>query len=162
MILDSQLTLTSPNITTRTSDGLAAGQYNSVDQIDLGSRRDIAEGYPLKVILRVNGAFAGGAGSSVAASLWTADDASLTNATFYQAFFSLSKDAGALAQNSTYETTLHAPSQTAGTTLRRYLFLRCNASGSTNDFTGTGNTLTMSIVLDTQDGRNYYASGFTA
>ena len=160
MILDSQLTLSSGNITTRTADGLGAGQYDSADQIDLGSRRDISEGYPIKAILHIPNTFGGGAGSSVAASLWSADDAAGTNASFYQAFFGLTKDSGALNAGSTYELTLHSPGQAAGTTLRRFLFLRVNASGPTNNFTGTTNIVRMHILLDTQD-RASYPSGFT-
>ena len=161
MILDQQLTLTSPNITTRTAVGDGAGQYDSVDQIDLGTRRDISEGHPIKVILRVNNTFGGGTDSTLNVSLWSADDTALTNATFYLGFRTLAKNSGDLNANSTYELTLTPPSQIVGTTLRRFLFIRCNAIGAANNFTGT-NTVTVSLLLDTQDGRTFYASGFTA
>ena len=160
MILDNALTLVSPNITTRTSDGTGAGQYNSDDQIDLSARRDIAEGHPIKAILHIPVTFGGGAGSSINVTLWSADDTALTNATFYQGFNNLTKDSGALDGGKTYEITLNPPSQVAGTTLRRFLFMRVNAIGAANNFTGT-NIVRLHLLLDTQDGRTFYTSGFS-
>ena len=156
MITDSALTLTTPTITT-------AATYNSADSIDLVSLRDLGEGHTIMALLTVTTAFADG--TSVDFQLWTADatspggTGSLTGGNFL-----MSVSGGAIADASLtagVQRFVALPSRVVsnvqlGSRYQRHLILRAVTLG-----THSAGAASVTLLLDNQDGRTSYPSGFT-
>jgi hypothetical protein len=156
MITDSALTLTTPTITT-------ADTYNSLDSIDLVSLRDMGEGHTIMALLTVTTAFAGG--TSVDFQLWTAD-ATSTSATgsLTGGNFLMSVSGGAIADanlTAGAQRYVALPSRVVsnvqhGSRYQRHLVLRAVTLG-----THSAGVASVTLLLDNQDGRTSYPSGFT-
>lgn len=122
----------------------------STDKIDLSTARDMGEGEDLFMVFTVGTAFAGG--TSINFNVTVADDAALsTNATtigMSGVIVTASLTAGA-------QFTVRL-NPLIGSLGRRYL-------GATYTIVGTmsAGTVTADIVTDIQDGKKFYASGFT-
>jgi hypothetical protein len=122
----------------------------STDKVDLTQARDIGEGENLYMNFAVPTALTGG--TSVNFEAVVADDAALTtNVTVVGA-------SGAIAAASLvagYNTAVHLQPQIASLG-RRYFGARYTIVGTF----GAG-TVTTDVVHDIQDGKKFYASGFT-
>jgi hypothetical protein len=149
MILDNALTLVTPTIT-------AAATYDSADQIDFVSLRDLSEGHEIKALLTVTTAFAGG--TSVDFQLIQADTAAGGGSNFFLSW------SGAIAlANLTAGTQriITLPKRVVsntpwGTRYQRFLIFRAVSLG-----TFSAGAASMSLILDEQDGRTFYPSGFS-
>lgn len=160
MILDQQLTLSTPNATTATN-------YDSVDVIDTqsvggataGGARDLQSGEELYFFISIPTTWAGG--TDAVFSLWGSANADKSSPSFIANLTNtLVRASGHLDAGRTYKVLIPAGAPgSVGTTLPRYLFVRAATTGT---FTGTTNVATVAIVHDVQDGRRFYASGFTA
>ena len=125
----------------------------STDKVDLQVARDIGEGRDLYVVFTVTTAFTGAAGNSITFEVISASDAAL------------SSDIEVLGSSATFDP---AANVVAGTQVavrinpeiagkgQRYLGARYVEGGTIG-----GGVVTADIVLDIQDGKKYYASGFT-
>jgi hypothetical protein len=160
MITDQFLTASSPNITTA-----GGANYDTVDCWDTQNPRDLYEGHTLRLIVTIPaGQFGGGSGSSVAISLWAAETTAYSSnaytgsPTFISGFRTFTQ--AQLAAGGSFEMPIGPVNAASGTTMKRFMFVRCEATG-TNAFTGSGNIITARIVIDSQDGRTFYASGYT-
>lgn len=159
MILDQQLTLSTPNATT-------AGNYDSVDVIDTqsvggataGGARDLQSGEEIYFIITIPTTWAGG--TDAVFQLWGGANADKSGAAFVANLTTtLVRASGHLDAGRIYKALVPAGSPgTVGTTLPRYIYIRAATTGT---FTGTANVANISIVHDVQDGRRFYASGFT-
>ena len=122
----------------------------STDSIDLGTARDIGEGNELMMNFDVGTAFAGG--TSLQFEVIVADNAALTtNVTVVgssAAVATASLTAGKME-------TVRINPQIASLG-RRYIGARYTVVG-----TMTAGTVTADMVMDIQDGRKSYASGFS-
>ena len=123
---------------------------NSTDIIDLSVARDIGEGDDLYAVFTVGTAFAGG--TSVSAAVTIADNAALSTnpATIGMTGTVVTASLTAGAQ---FVTRL---GPRVGSNGQRYLGVIYTISG-----TYTAGTITCDIVTDIQDGKKFYASGFT-
>jgi len=122
----------------------------STDKVDLSQARDIGEGEDLYMVFTVGTALAGG--TSVNFQVTVADDAALsTNATTIGMSGVILT--AALTAGAQFLVRLNPQIAALG---RRYL-------GATYTIVGTfsAGTVTADIVTDIQDGRKYYASGFS-
>lgn len=160
MILDQQLTLSTPNATT-------AGNYDSVDVIDTqsvggataGAARDLQSGEEIYFLISIPTTWAGG--TDAVFQLWGGAASDKTGAAFVANLTNtLTRSSGHLDAGRTYKALMPAGSPgSVGATLPRYIFVRAVTTGT---FTGTTNTSNVAIVHDVQDGRRFYPSGFTA
>lgn len=122
----------------------------STDKVDLSQARDIGEGEDLFMVFTVGTAFAGG--TSVNFQVTVADDAALsTNATTIGMSGVILT--AALTAGSQFTVRLNPLIGSLG---RRYLGATYTVVG-----TYTGGTVTADMVTDIQDGKKFYASGFT-
>lgn len=122
----------------------------STDKVDLSQARDIGEGDDLYMVFTVGTALAGG--TSVNFQVTVADDAALsTNATTIG--MSGVVLTAALVAGAQFMVRLNPQIASLG---RRYL-------GATYTIVGTfsAGTVTADIVTDIQDGKKFYASGFS-
>ena len=163
MITDQFLTASSPGITTASTP--TATNYDTVDCWDIQNPRDMYEGHTLRLIVTIPaGQFGGGSGSSVSISLWAADTTAYSGNVYTGGpqFISglRSFTQAQLATGGTFEMPIGPINAASGTTMKRFMFVRCEALGS-NAFTGSNNIITARIVIDSQDGRTFYASGYT-
>lgn len=149
MILDNALTLVTPTIT-------AAGTYNSADQIDLQNLRDLGEGREIQALLTITATFTGGTNAEF--SLWAADTIALAGATFVAGFGGSLGIANWTAgvQRIVTLPQLFASGTNWGTRYKRYLYLQVVSTG-----TMTAGAASLSLILDEQDGRTFYPSGYT-
>ena len=122
----------------------------STDSIDLGLARDIGEGEELMMNFAVGTAFAGG--TSITFEIIVADNAALTT-TVTVIGSSAAVATASLVAGKMEAVRLNAQVASLG---RRYLGARYTVSG-----TMTAGTVTADVVLDIQDGRKSYASGFS-
>ena len=122
----------------------------STDKVDLVNARDIGEGESLYAVFTVGTAFAGGTSVSMAVTI--ADDAALSSNATTIAMTGTVLTA-ALTAGAQFIVRL-APS--IGSTGKRYLGATYTVVG-----TYTAGTVTCDIVKDIQDGKKFYASGFT-
>lgn len=122
----------------------------STDKVDLSQARDIGEGDDLYMVFTVGTALAGG--TSVNFQVTVADDAALsTNATTIGMSGVILT--AALVAGAQFTVRLNPQIASLG---RRYL-------GATYTIVGTfsAGTVTADIVADIQDGKKFYASGFS-
>lgn len=164
MIVDQFLTASSPNITTATTP--TATSYDTVDCWDIQNPRDLYEGHTLRLIVTIPaGQFGGGSGTTLGLALWGADTTVYAGNVYTGSPVFIcgirSFTQAQLAAGGTFEMPIAPVLSASGTTMKRFLFVRADATG-TNAFTGTGNIVTARIVIDSQDGRTFYPSGFTA
>lgn len=122
----------------------------STDKVDLSVARDIGEGEQLYGVFTVGTAFAGG--TSVQMSVVVADDAALTTNVTTIAMTGVVATAG-LTAGSQFIVRLAPLIASLG---RRYLGASYTVVG-----TMTAGTVTCDIVHDIQDGKKFYASGFS-
>lgn len=121
----------------------------STDSIDLSVARDIGEGEELYFNFAVGTAFAGG--TSVTFEVIVADNAALsTNVTVVGS--SAAVVTASLVAGKMEAVRINPQIASLG---RRYLGARYTVSG-----TYTAGTVTADVVVDVQDGRKSYASGF--
>jgi hypothetical protein len=122
----------------------------STDKVDLSQARDIGEGDDLYMVFTVGTALAGG--TSVNFQVTVADDAALsTNATTIGMSGVIAT--ASLVAGAQFSVRLNPQIASLG---RRYL-------GATYTIVGTftAGTVTADIVTDIQDGKKFYASGFS-
>jgi hypothetical protein len=122
----------------------------STDKVDLSQARDIGEGEDLFAVFTVGTAFAGG--TSVNMAMVVADDAALTTNVTTIAMTGVVATAG-LTAGAQFTVRLNPLIGSLG---RRYLGASYTVVG-----TYTAGTVTADIVHDIQDGKKFYASGFT-
>jgi hypothetical protein len=121
----------------------------STDTIDLSIARDMGEGHPLYMNFAVTAALTGG--TSVKFEVITSANADLSSGTVIgstDAIVTASLVAG-------YNTAVRVNPQIASKGAR-YLGARYTISG-----TYSAGTVTADVVTDIQDGKKFYASGFT-
>ena len=160
MILDQQLTLSTPNAT-------AASNYESVDVIDTqsvggataGAARDLQSGEELYFFISIPSTWTGGINARF--ELHGGPNADKTSGGFVAVLGeALARASGHLDAGRTYKYLIPAGFPGAvGTVLPRYIWVRVTTTGT---FTGTTNNVAnISIVHDVQDGRRFYPSGYT-
>lgn len=142
MIVDQNLRLTSPAITT-------ASTYYS-DAIDLSQAREIGEGEDIYAFTTITTAFTGG--TNVTFDVVVADNAALTTNTTVVASHGTVVTAS-LTAKAQFVTRINPVIGTLG---RRYLGIRYTTTGTYS----TGVALT-DFPHDIQDGKKFYASGFS-
>ena len=123
---------------------------NSTDVVDLSQARDLGEGEDLYVVFTVGTAFAGG--TSINASITVADNTGLSTNAVTIAMTGVVLTA-ALTAGAQFTVRLNPQVASLG---RRYLGATYTVVG-----TMTAGTMTADIVHDMQDGKKFYASGFT-
>lgn len=160
MILDQQLTLSTPNAT-------GASSYESVDVIDTqsvggataGGARDLQSGEELYVFISIPSTWTGGINAQF--SMYGGPNADKTSGNFVATLGeTLLRASGHLDAGRTYKYLMPAGYPGAvGTVLPRYIWFRATTTGT---FTGTTNNVAnIAIVHDVQDGRRFYPSGYT-
>ena len=150
MITDRLLTVSGSNTPGSAITGQAVtATAVSTDTIDLGTARDIGEGRDLFMVFTVVVGFAGT--GTITMQIVTDDNASLSSPTVIAATGAIT--ATSLTAGSQYIVPI--PPQVASLG-ERYLGAQYTCSASPT----TGTFLTQ-IVTDIQDGRKYYASGFS-
>ena len=162
MILDKELTLSVvlPN-------PAAASDYESVDVIDTrsvggataGGARDLQSGEELYFVITIPTTWV--AGTTANFQLWGGPNENKSSGAFIGGLVgNLTQASGHLNAGRTYKALIPAGAPGGvGTTLPRYIWVRSTTTGT---FTGTTNVANVAIVHDVQDGRTFYASGFTA
>lgn len=124
----------------------------STNTIDLGVARDVGEGRELYVVFTVTTTFA--TLTSLTFQIVTDDNASLTSPTVVAATGAITLAGGGLAAGQQHA--LRIPADIAGVG-ERYLGVQYTVGGSN----ATAGKVTADIVLDIQDGKKFYESGFT-
>lgn len=142
MITDSYLKVSNAQAVTTTAV--------STNKIDLGVGRDLGEGTLLSVNFNINTAFAGG--TSTAFEVITADDAALTSNVVVIGSTGAIATAGLTAgQNKVVNI-----NPQIGSNGKRYVGTRYTVVG-----TNTAGAVTAEFIVNAQDGKKAYASGFT-
>lgn len=169
MILDSQLYLATAVATT-------AGDYNSVDVIDTqavggaggsgataansltGGARDLGSGEPLHFVITIPTTWAGG--TNAICKLMGGPNADKTSGSFIGNLTNtLTVANNQLDKGKVYKAIVPSGLPGAvGTTLPRYIWVQATTTGTMS----AGGVFNVSLVLDVQDGKTFYASGFTA
>lgn len=124
----------------------------STNTIDLGVARDMGEGRDLYMVFTVTTTFA--TLTSLTFQIVTDDNASLSSPKVIAATGAVTLSGGGLAAGSQH--VLRIPPEIAGKG-EQYLGAQYTVGGSN----ATAGKVTTDIVLDIQDGRKAYASGFT-
>lgn len=124
----------------------------STDKIDLGTARDIGEGRDLFVVFTITETFA--TLTSLTFQVVTDDNASLSSPTVIGATGAITLASGDLAAGKQHIVRIPPLIASKG---ERYLGTQYTVGGSS----ATAGKVTTDIVLDIQDGRKYYASGFS-
>lgn len=124
----------------------------STNTIDLGVARDMGEGRDLYMVFTVTTTFA--TLTSLTFQIVTDDNASLSSPKVIAATGAVTLAGGGLAAGSQH--VLRIPPEIAGKG-EQYLGAQYTVGGSN----ATAGKVTTDIVLDIQDGRKAYASGFT-
>jgi hypothetical protein len=156
MITDNLLMLSG---TTSATTGVTTGQdlsqvaaaYNSESIVDLGTARDIGEGEPLYIVFTVTEAFVG-AGATVAINCVVSAATALTTPT----------TVGSIAATAVASLTLGTQFVVRINPLVASLGLRyLGVIYTIATATTTAGAMTAYVVKDFQDGKKFYASGFT-
>ena len=155
MITDNLITLsgiTTSGVTVGQDLSQVVGTYNSESIVDLGTARDIGEGEPLYIVFTVTEAFAG-ATATVAMNCVVSAAAALSTPT----------SVGSIAATAVASLTLGAQFVVRINPLVASLGLRyLGVIYTIATATTTAGTMTAHVVTDFQDGKKFYASGFTA
>ena len=155
MITDNLITLsgiTTSGVTVGQDLSQAAGTYNSESIVDLGTARDIGEGEPLYIVFTVTEAFVG-ATATVAMNCVVSAAAALTTPT----------TVGSVSATAVASLTLGAQFVVRINPLVASLGLRyLGVIYTIATATTTAGTMTAHVVTNFQDGKKFYASGFTA
>lgn len=153
--LSGSLTAGASSSTSTTGQDLSqvAADYNSENVIDLSLARDIGEGQQLYAVFTVTEAFTSGGAATLAINVVVSAAAALTTPTSVGTVSA--KAMAALTIGAQFVVPL-AP--LVGSLGLRYL----GAIYTIATATTTAGTMTADIVTDIQDGKKYYASGFTA
>jgi hypothetical protein len=163
MITDAFLTLTTPNAT-------AAGDYASVDVIDtqqIGadtannsakSARDWSSGHQLFILITIPATWVGG--TNAVFTLQGGPNADKSSGGYVATLTNtLIRASGHLDGGRQYRVAVPtAAIGSLGTKLPRYIWVQATTTGT---FTGSTNTSIVNILLDVQDGKTFYSSGFT-
>jgi len=163
MITDAFLTLTTPNATTATS-------YPSADVIDtqqLGadttnnsakSARDWSSGHQLFILITIPTTWVGG--TDAVFTLQGGPNADKTSGGYVANLTNtLVRASGHLDAGRQYRVAVPTSAiGSIGIKLPRYIWVQVATTGT---FTGTTNTSIVNILLDVQDGKTFYSSGFT-
>ena len=155
MITDNLITLsgiTTSGVTVGQDLSQVVGTYNSESIVDLGTARDIGEGEPLYIVFTVTEAFAG-ATATVAMNCVVSAAAALSTPT----------SVGSIAATAVASLTLGAQFVVRINPLVASLGLRyLGVIYTIATATTTAGTMTAHVVTNFQDGKKFYASGFTA
>jgi hypothetical protein len=155
MITDNLITLsgiTTSGVTVGQDLSQVVGTYNSESIVDLGTARDIGEGEPLYIVFTVTEAFVG-ATATVAMNCVVSAAAALTTPT----------TVGSIPATAVASLTLGAQFVVRINPLVASLGLRyLGVIYSIATATTTAGTMTAHVVTNFQDGKKFYASGFTA
>ena len=155
MITDNLITLsgiTTSGVTVGQDLSQAVGTYNSESIVDLGTARDIGEGESLYIVFTVTEAFVG-ATATVAMNCVVSAAAALTTPT----------TVGSVTATAVASLTLGAQFVVRINPLVASLGLRyLGVIYTIATATTTAGTMTAHVVTDFQDGKKFYASGFTA
>lgn len=144
MIIDQLLRVSADQAVTATAV--------STDKIDLSQARDIGEGQDLYFVFTVTETFL--TLTSLTFEVVTDDNASLSSPTVIAATGAITLASGGLAAGKQY--IVNIPPQIASLG-ERYLGARYTVGGSN----ATAGKVTADITLSIQDGRKFYASGFS-
>ena len=152
--LSGSLTAGSADATATTGQDLSqvAGPYNSENVIDLSLARDIGEGHNLYAVFTVTEAFTSGGAATLAIDVVVSAATGLTTPT----------SVGTVSAQALAALTLGAQfivpiKPLVGSLGLRYL----GAVYTIATATTTAGQMTADIVTDIQDGKKFYASGFT-
>lgn len=152
--LSGSLTAGSADATATTGQDLSqvAGAYNSENVIDLSLARDIGEGHNLYAVFTVTEAFTSGGAATLAIDVVVSAATGLTTPT----------SVGTVSAQALAALTLGAQfivpiKPLVGSLGLRYL----GAVYTIATATTTAGQMTADIVTDIQDGKKFYASGFT-
>ena len=155
MITDNLITLsgiTTSGVTVGQDLSQVVGTYNSESIVDLGTARDIGEGEPLYIVFTVTEAFVG-ATATVAMNCVVSAAAALTTPT----------TVGSVPATAVASLTLGAQFVVRINPLVASLGLRyLGVIYTIATATTTAGTMTAHVVTNFQDGKKFYASGFTA
>jgi len=124
----------------------------SANTIDLGSSRDIGMGHPVYMVFTVTETFA--SNTSLTFEVITDSDAALGSPATIAASAAITVASGDLAAGSQH--VVQIPPVIGGKG-ERYLGAQYTVGGSN----ATAGKVTADMVLDLQDGKKYYASGFS-
>ena len=124
----------------------------STNTIDLGSARDIGEGKTMYMVFTLTETFA--TLTSLTFEIVTDDNASLSSPAAIAATGAITLASGNLAAGKQHVVRIPAQIASKG---ERYLGARYTVGGSS----ATAGKVTADIVLDIQDGKKAYASGFS-
>lgn len=154
MITDNLITLsgiTTSGVTVGQDLSQVVGTYNSESIVDLGTARDIGEGEPLYIVFTVTEAFVG-AGATVAINCVVSAATALTTPT----------TVGSIAATAVASLTLGTQFVVRINPLVASLGLRyLGVIYTIATATTTAGAMTAYVVKDFQDGKKFYASGFT-
>ena len=154
MITDNLITLsgiTTSGVTVGQDLSQVTGTYNSESIVDLGTARDIGEGEPLYIVFTVTEAFVG-ATATVAMNCVVSAAAALTTPT----------TVGSVSATAVASLTLGAQFVVRINPLVASLGLRyLGVIYTIATATTTAGTMTAHVVTDFQDGKKFYASGFS-
>ena len=155
MITDNLITLsgiTTSGVTVGQDLSQVVGTYNSESIVDLGTARDIGEGESLYIVFTVTEAFVG-ATATVAMNCVVSAAAALTTPT----------TVGSVSATAVASLTLGAQFVVRINPLVASLGLRyLGVIYTIATATTTAGTMTAHVVTNFQDGKKFYASGFTA
>ena len=155
MITDNLITLsgiTTSGVTVGQDLSQVVGTYNSESIVDLGTARDIGEGEPLYIVFTVTEAFVG-ATATVAMNCVVSAAAALTTPT----------TVGSVSATAVASLTLGAQFVVRINPLVASLGLRyLGVIYTIATATTTAGTMTAHVDTNFQDGKKFYASGFTA
>ena len=155
MITDNLITLsgiTTSGVTVGQDLSQVVGTYNSESIVDLGTARDIGEGEPLYIVFTVTEAFAG-ATATVAMNCVVSAAAALSTPTSVGSIAATA--VGSLTLGTQFVVRINPLVASLGL---RYLGVIYTIATATT----TAGTMTAHVVTDFQDGKKFYASGFTA
>jgi hypothetical protein len=129
-----------------------AGTYNSDNIVDLSQTRDIGEGEKLFVVFTVGTAFTSGGAATLSFNVVTSAAAGLTTPTTLGSTNLIAL--GSLTAGAQFVIAINPLVASLGL---RYLGVIYTIGTATT----TAGTMTADIVTDIQDGKKFYASGFT-
>ena len=155
MITDNLITLsgiTTSGVTVGQDLSQVVGTYNSESIVDLGTARDIGEGEPLYIVFTVTEAFVG-AGATVAINCVVSAATALTTPTTVGSIAATA--VGSLTLGTQFVVRINPLVASLGL---RYLGVIYTIATATT----TAGTMTAHVVTNFQDGKKFYASGFTA
>ena len=124
-----------------------------------GGARDLQSGEELYFVITIPTTWVGGTNANF--QLWGGANDDKSSSSFIAGLTNtLTQASGHLDAGRTYKALVPAGAPGGvGTVLPRYIWVRATTTGT---FTGPTNVANIAIVHDVQDGRTFYASGFTA